>query len=286
MGQLGLPLRAPLVTADHGVGLPPAALAYLDFVTGRAVSTAPDAVRRAAIVEHAASYLRGSRHRAVLELADGGRVLDVGCELGIIAKALSPRASTIVAIDMRPEAIAIARAFFAAPNIEYRAVDVSSVDLDEHTFDSILFLETIEHVESPVGTLTRLRRLLKPRGTLLISTPNALSYHEVLRQLARLWPGFRADRGLRKVFDQVEGEIPGSGTQSDHLYSWTWETLYRLAYRTGFRYRDHRRVSFWPPSLPMPSGRARPFGRRELMFLRPVAGAFCQTLLLKLEAAD
>jgi 2-polyprenyl-3-methyl-5-hydroxy-6-metoxy-1,4-benzoquinol methylase len=259
------------------------ALSYLNLLLERDPRNMSVDELRAGVEQHAASRLQNSRHRAILDLVEGGRVLDVGCEIGVLAKAIAPRAASVLAIDMRPEAIAIARRFFAARNLEYRTCDFSQLDPGELSFDCVIFLETIEHVEDPVATLGRIRRLLCPGGTLVLSTPNALSYHEVLRQIARLWPSFRTDRGIRRLAAQIAAETPGSGTQEDHLYSWTWETLSRLAHRTGFRYVDHRRVTFGAPSLPVGSRRVWPFGRRELTFLRPLVGPFCQTLLLKLE---
>jgi 2-polyprenyl-3-methyl-5-hydroxy-6-metoxy-1,4-benzoquinol methylase len=274
------------MTATTGAeeSLSPDALSYLKSLVGRDVSRLPLDVVRASVEKHAALRLRGTRHRAIIELVGSGSVLDIGCDIGVLSKALSSRCSRVVALDVRPETIAIANHFFAAPNIDYRACDFLSLDSPAQSFDCALFLETIEHVEDPTATLARIHELLRPRGTLIISTPNGMSYHELLRQFARLWPSFRTDRGIRRLVTQIAGETPGSGTQDDHLFSWTWETLVRLAHRTGFRYVDHRRVSFWPPSLPLGSSRVWPFGRRELTFLRPLVGPFCQTLLLKLEA--
>lgn len=262
------------------------ALSYLKLLLGHDVSRWPMAELGADIDRHAALRLRSSRHRGTLDLVGGGRILDLGCEIGVLAKAVSPRAVSVLAVDGRPEAIAIARQFFAAPNIEYRACDFSDLDTGGLPFDCVLLLETIEHVEDPVAMLARIRRVLRPGGTLVLSTPNAVSYHEVLRQLARLWPSFRSDRGIRRLVARVAAEAPGSGTQEDHLYSWTWETLYRLAHRSGFRYVDHRRVGFGGPSLPLGTFRVFPFGRRDIMLLRALAGPFCQTLLLKLEAVE
>jgi 2-polyprenyl-3-methyl-5-hydroxy-6-metoxy-1,4-benzoquinol methylase len=266
--------------------LSPDALSYLDLLLERDVTRSSIDDLRQGLEQHAVSRLRNSRHRAILDLVDGGRVLDVGCEIGVLARAISARAASVLGIDMRPETIAIARQFFAAPNVEYRACEFSQLDPRELSFDCVIFLETIEHVDDPVAMLGRIRRCLRPGGTLVLSTPNALSYHEVLRQLARLWPSFRSDRGIRRLVAQIAAEVPGSGTQEDHLYSWTWETLCRLAHRNGFRYVDHRRASFAAPSLALRSGRVWPFGRNELTFLRPLVGPFCQTLVLKLEAVE
>jgi 2-polyprenyl-3-methyl-5-hydroxy-6-metoxy-1,4-benzoquinol methylase len=257
---------------------------YLTVLLGPSASAWQMADIRAALESYAAARRRTSRHIATLELVGGGRVLDLGCDIGVLARDISFRATSILGVDMRPEAIEIARQFFEAPNIEYRACDFSQLDPGEVAFDGVIFLETIEHVDDPARVLASIHKRLRPGGTLVLSTPNALSYHETLRQLARLWPSFRSDRGIRQLAAQIAAEVPGSGTQDDHLYSWTWETLYRLTHRTGFRYVDHRRAGFAAASLPIGSRRFWPLGRRELPFLESLVGPFCQTLILKLEA--
>lgn len=236
------------------------------------------------LVEHGAARLRNSRHRAVMDLVEGDRVLDLGCEIGVVARAVARKADRVLAIDIRPEAIEIARRFFVAANVEYRLGDLFELGLSDSSFDCVLFLETVEHAEDPVTFLREIHRLLRPGGALILSTPNALSYYELLRQLARWWPSFRSDAGIRRLAAKVGSEAVGTGTEEDHLYAWTWETLYRLVWRYGFRYDDHRRVGFWAPSLPWGSRRFWPLGRNELTFLRPLVGPFCQTLLFKLRA--
>lgn len=259
------------------------ARAYLEELLGEAApSSSPEL--DAAVAGHGAGRLRNSRHRAVMDLVEGARVLDLGCDIGVIAQAVAGKADQVLAIDIRPETIEIARGFFVAANVEYRLGDLFELGLSDSSFDCVLFLETVEHAEDPVTFLREIHRLLRPGGVLILSTPNALSYYELLRQLVRWWPSFRSDAGIRRLAAKVGSEAVGTGTEEDHLYAWTWETLYRLVWRCGFRYDDHRRVGFWAPSLPWGSRRFWPLGRNELTFLRPLVGPFCQTLLFKLRA--
>src|SRR5687767_6973001 len=96
--------------------LSPAELSYLKVLLGRDVSHWSKAALRSCIEEHAAVRRQSTRHRGTLELVEGGRVLDLGCEIGVLTKAISARADSVLAIDMRPETIALARQFFPAPN--------------------------------------------------------------------------------------------------------------------------------------------------------------------------
>lgn len=260
-----------------------AARAYLRLLLGERSDGSPEALAKA-LADHAALRLHSARYQAALDLLEGERVLDIGCEIGVLTKALAPHVREVLAMDIRPETIEIARRAFGAPNIEYRVGNPFESDLPDGAFDAIVFVETLEHVEDPVGCLRQIHRMLRPQGVLLLSTPNPLSYHEWLRQVIRLWPSWRTDSGIRRVAAKVAAETAGVGTEEDHLYSWTWETLSRLLHRCGFCYEDHRRAGFAAPSLPIGSKRFWPLGRRELLALRPLVGPFCQTLFFKVRA--
>jgi SAM-dependent methyltransferase len=67
--------------------------------------------------------------------------------------------------------------------IAYRTADIESDrwPFEDGVFDIVLYCEVIEHlVYDPTHTLVEAHRVLKPDGTLLISTPNAISYTAVL----------------------------------------------------------------------------------------------------------
>jgi SAM-dependent methyltransferase len=45
-------------------------------------------------------------------------------------------------------------------------------ELEDGSFDCILFRDVLQHVEDPAGLLSRASRLLAPGGTMLVSLPN------------------------------------------------------------------------------------------------------------------
>lgn len=288
-----MPLRGDVATTawEPGVGgarevrqpFSQQAQAYLRLLLGDGSWQSPEACA-AAMHRYVRSYQHETRHGALMDLLEGRLVLDVGCDIGILTTAVATRAQHVLGIDVRPEAVEIAERMFAAPNVRYQVGDLSSLHLPESAFDCVLFLETVEHIEQPMTLLRELHRVLRPNGSLLLSTPNPVSFHEVLRHLVRLWPAWRRDRGLRRLMEQLADERPGSGTEQDHLYSWTWETLGRILWRSGFAYADHRWVGFGAPSVQLGSRRFWPLGRRELGWLKAIVGPFCQNHFLKLRA--
>ena len=76
---------------------------------------------------------------------EGDRVLDIGAAYGHNAVAVANRASRVVGIEIRPEAVERARRERARPNVEYRVGTIEDVP-DTETFDVILLGNVLEHI--------------------------------------------------------------------------------------------------------------------------------------------
>lgn len=61
-------------------------------------------------------------------------------------------------------------------------LDYHPIPVKDHSIDLILFSEVIEHLNNPLKALVELKRIIKPSGFLLVSTPNKTS---VIGKLAR-----------------------------------------------------------------------------------------------------
>lgn len=64
----------------------------------------------------------------------------------------------------------------------------AEIEGDESRFDLITAIEVLEHVPDPVDVLKSLQRLLKPGGTLFVTTGNARPHRERLTQWAYVLP--------------------------------------------------------------------------------------------------
>lgn len=103
------------------------------------------------------------------------RVLDVGCGGGLLAESLARAGARVTAIDLAPGMIEVARLHAAesALSIDYRVA--AAEDLAQtapQSFDAITCMEMLEHVPEPAATVASLARLLRPGGTLFVSTLN------------------------------------------------------------------------------------------------------------------
>lgn len=100
----------------------------------------------------------------------GESVLDVGCGEGRFTAALADAGTRAVGIDVAREPLR--RAHSVRPELDLRVVAPEEAwELADASFDAVWAGETIEHVLDTAGWLSEVRRVLRPGGVLLLSTP-------------------------------------------------------------------------------------------------------------------
>ena len=125
-----------------------------------------------------------------LKAMPGGKVFDVGCGSGDWLAFMRDLGWQVAGMDFDENAVKVARS---------RGLDVTCGALEQGnlasgSFDAVTLSHVIEHVPDPVGTLAECLRILKPGGTLVLFTPNALSLgHRIFKQD---WRGLEPPRHL------------------------------------------------------------------------------------------
>jgi 2-polyprenyl-6-hydroxyphenyl methylase/3-demethylubiquinone-9 3-methyltransferase len=103
-------------------------------------------------------------------VAEGERVLDVGCGEGRFAAELSALGASVVGIDVAEEPLRRARELH--PLLDLRLVEPGAEwGLADSSFDVVWAGEVIEHVADTAAWLSQVRRVLRSGGRLLLSTP-------------------------------------------------------------------------------------------------------------------
>lgn len=118
-----------------------------------------------------------ARLRQVEELAPRrGRVLDVGCSKGTFLEVARAEGWDAVGVDRNPHAAEAARArgldVRCGDLIDWEADPAAQGRPEPGSFDVITLFDLIEHTTDPRATLAACRRLLRPGGLLVITTPN------------------------------------------------------------------------------------------------------------------
>lgn len=100
-------------------------------------------------------------------------VLDAGCGVGYGSAFLAGTARRVVGVDVSAEAIDYARSRYGAPNVEFAVDDLQALQRDDGEFDVVVAFEVIEHLPHPERFVGEARRVLKPDGRFVVSTPRA-----------------------------------------------------------------------------------------------------------------
>ncbi len=104
-------------------------------------------------------------------------VLDIGAGRGALSFQLSAAGYQVAACDLYPND-------FEVPNVECRLVDADApLPYDDATFDLVLAVELVEHIEDHQTLFTEVARVLKPDGRFLLTTPNILTLKSRIRFL-------------------------------------------------------------------------------------------------------
>ena len=169
------------------------------------------------------SEVSGYRLPILARVPAGATVLDVGPWTGAHGRHLMQHAgATVDGVETDAEAAAVAGA-------DYREVIVGPVDdeaiqarLAGRGYDTILFLDVLEHLRDPAAVLRAAREWLSPGGTVLCSLPN-VAHSRVRLALARGRFDY-ADNGLMDrthlrwfTRDSARELVAGAG------YAVTWE---------------------------------------------------------------
>jgi 2-polyprenyl-3-methyl-5-hydroxy-6-metoxy-1,4-benzoquinol methylase len=116
-------------------------------------------------------YFQLRRALLLRAVMSGERVLDVGCGDGRFAAELAAHGASVVGIDVAEEPLRRARQ--RSDGLDVRLVaPAGGWALEDASFDVVWAGEVIEHVADTAGWLSEVRRVLRPQGRLLLSTPN------------------------------------------------------------------------------------------------------------------
>lgn len=185
-------------------------------------------------------------------------ILDYGCGTGDQLTAPLARAGhRVVGVDMHAPSVAEASRRHQLPSLSFVHGDIAAVAASTDRFDVVICSEVLEHVTDPVDLLSQLRRLIRPDGALIITTPNGygsfellcsaeralrrVGVHQALRSLVwTLRKGVRRLRGLPpplRPLDQLTAadEVGFLNFDSGHVQFFTTGALEKLFARAGFQ---------------------------------------------------
>jgi ubiquinone/menaquinone biosynthesis C-methylase UbiE len=103
-------------------------------------------------------------------LPENGPVLDVGCGNGIYTQWLAKKCGPAYGIDHNLKNLAWGKSEF--PNVNFLMANGESLPFPDDFFGAVMITEVLEHTRDDRLTLQEIHRVMKPGGTLLVSTPH------------------------------------------------------------------------------------------------------------------
>jgi 2-polyprenyl-3-methyl-5-hydroxy-6-metoxy-1,4-benzoquinol methylase len=197
-----------------------------------AAMTRVDAITSTSAVGSHAEYFKSSRERyahyaalSKLHLPENASVLDVGNAPGHFAYLLTQMGHRVTGVNLNAEW----RRTYPDPSwLQIFSVTECDIEREElpfgdAAFDAVYFTEVLEHIAitDPVTVLGRLRRVLKPGGVLIFSTPNICNLSNIIALLLGVnifWP--------REIF---------YGSLDRHNREWTPREVHAAFEAAGFR---------------------------------------------------
>jgi SAM-dependent methyltransferase len=149
------------------------------------------------------------------------RILDIGCGDGAATALLARRAPahTVVGADWSVQALEPARE--RGLTVLRAGIDAPGLPLPDRSLDVVVFSEVIEHLVDTDAALEEIVRVLRPGGSLLLSTPNLAAWFNRVLLLAGVQPLF-TEVSLRAIHGRPGSEVVG------HLRVFTLRALLGL----------------------------------------------------------
>jgi ubiquinone/menaquinone biosynthesis C-methylase UbiE len=119
-----------------------------------------------------------TRYSSALDIVKGKVVLDIASGSGYGTKMLADVAKKVYGVDVNEVAVNYARKHYGRNNLEYKVGDGESIPLDDNSVDVVVTFETIEHIKDYTQFVKEIKRVLKPDGLAIVSTPNDLEFAE------------------------------------------------------------------------------------------------------------
>jgi 2-polyprenyl-3-methyl-5-hydroxy-6-metoxy-1,4-benzoquinol methylase len=168
--------------------------------------------------------------RILNELGSPTSHLDFGCGPGTLV-GLMPKETRVVGVDIAKPQIEYARAHYTSASKTFMKIDPGSLPFRDSSFETVSCVEVIEHLswEDDLAVLGELKRVLRPQGKLVLTTPNYFS----------LWP----------IVEAVVNHVAKVSYENQHITKFSSPKVALLLKKAGFRDIKVRPFMFFAPFL-------------------------------------
>jgi 2-polyprenyl-3-methyl-5-hydroxy-6-metoxy-1,4-benzoquinol methylase len=178
-------------------------------------------------------------HRSALDLCPSHELaIEVGPGAGLLLPELLKRFDDVVAVDVNPAFIEQAVVVGASyTNLRTVVADATTTIPGVDAADLVLCSEVLEHVEEPAQLMAGLHGLLRPRGVLILTTPQRYSTVELTARML-LRPSLVPI--VRRLYGEPVVEL-------NHISLRTARNVREMAIAAGFQVVEHATLGCYIP---------------------------------------
>lgn len=134
------------------------------------------------------------RYAMAMELCRDKKVLDIACGEGYGSKLLRTVAAVVTGVDIDAQTVENARKKYSGPGLDFLTGSAAAIPLPDAAYDVVVSFETIEHHDQHEEMMQEIRRVLRPGGVLIISSPDKKYYSDV--------PGYKNPFHVKELYKQ------------------------------------------------------------------------------------
>ncbi|MDB5988730.1 MAG: hypothetical protein JWQ10_133 [Herbaspirillum sp.] len=148
------------------------------------------------VLEHLHRYLQAC------EIAEGKTVLDIASGEGYGSAMLADKALKVIGVDISEEAVEHAKRRYKKDNLSFLAGSCAAIPLPDASVDMIVSFETIEHHDEHEKMMQEFKRVLRPGGVVIISSPDKQHYS--------IDPNYSNPYHVKELFEQEFKQLVGN----------------------------------------------------------------------------
>lgn len=117
-------------------------------------------------------------------------ILEIGCGAGLLCHDLAQVAKMVAGIDISYFVLDFAhkvKEYLKCGNLSFHLGDAETLMFQDQVFDIVISSEVLEHLISPEKSLSEIRRVIKDDGTVILSTPCAVSLSDITMNIFRIF---------------------------------------------------------------------------------------------------
>ncbi len=150
--------------------------------------------------------------------------------MGTVGLLLKERGFDYTEVDFSD--VAVARTQHKGLNAIVSDVDGDGLKFPDNSFDFVWAGDVLEHVFDPIGMLSEIHRVLKPGGSILLTSPNDFTLASRMR--------------IFLTGQSVQSKTYRSLGQCKHHTAFSWELLTFMLDRTSLKITEYRSILVFP----------------------------------------